>query len=55
MSQTTSPALRTFRRFFDESITLAADVWTRGINLYEVLGERLPSQTLHERDDIVAR
>lgn len=26
--------------FFKEPITLAADIWTLGINLYEVLGER---------------
>lgn len=41
--------------FFDEPITLAADVWTLGVSLYEVLGERPLFETFSwDRDDIVA-
>jgi hypothetical protein len=34
---------------------LAADIWTLGVNLYEVLGERPLFETFtHDRDDILA-
>lgn len=41
--------------FFGEPITLAADVWTLGVNLYEVLGERPLFETFAwDRDDITS-
>lgn len=41
--------------FFNEPITPAADVWTLGVNLYEVLGERPLFETFAwDRDDIIA-
>ncbi|KAK9437321.1 rho type Ras-like GTPase [Metarhizium brunneum] len=41
--------------FFQEPITLAADVWTLGVSLYEVLGERPLFETFNgDRDDIIA-
>lgn len=41
--------------FFNETITLAADVWTLGVNLYEVLGERPLFESFScDRDDIFA-
>lgn len=41
--------------FFGEPITQAADIWTLGVNLYEVLGERVLFETFGwDRDDIMA-
>lgn len=41
--------------FFQEPITLAADIWTLGVSLYEVLGERPLFETFGwDRDDILA-
>ncbi|RMD45051.1 hypothetical protein DV735_g99, partial [Chaetothyriales sp. CBS 134920] len=41
--------------FFQEPITLAADIWTLGLSLYEVLGERPLFETFAcDRDDIIA-
>jgi serine/threonine protein kinase len=41
--------------FFNEPITLAADIWTLGVSLYEVLGERALFETFAwDRDDIIA-
>jgi serine/threonine-protein kinase SRPK3 len=41
--------------FFNEPITQAADIWTLGVNLYEVLGERALFETFGwDRDDIIA-
>ncbi|OAA37002.1 Protein kinase domain containing protein [Metarhizium rileyi] len=41
--------------FFLEPITLAADVWTLGVSLYEVLGERPLFETFNgDQDDIIA-
>jgi serine/threonine protein kinase len=41
--------------FFNEPVTLAADIWTLGVNLYEVLGERCLFETFAwDRDDIIA-
>ncbi|TQV94331.1 hypothetical protein V2A60_002633 [Cordyceps javanica] len=41
--------------FFHEPITLAADIWTLGVSLYEVLGERCLFETFSgDRDDIMA-
>jgi serine/threonine protein kinase len=41
--------------FFNKPITLAADIWTLGVNLYEVLGERPLFETFTwDRDDILA-
>lgn len=41
--------------FFHEPITLAADIWTLGVNLYEVLGERPLLETFScDRDDVLA-
>ncbi|EGX92449.1 protein kinase domain-containing protein [Cordyceps militaris CM01] len=41
--------------FFQEPITLAADVWTLGVNLYEIMGERPLFETFScDRDDIIA-
>lgn len=41
--------------FFNEPVTPAADVWTLGVNLYEVLGERPLFETFAwDRDDIIA-
>ncbi|KAF2458135.1 kinase domain-containing protein [Lineolata rhizophorae] len=41
--------------FFHEPITLAADIWTLGVNLYGILGERPLFETLSgDRDDIFA-
>ncbi|KXX82331.1 Protein kinase dsk1 [Madurella mycetomatis] len=41
--------------FFNEPITLAADVWTLGVSLYEILGERPLFETFScDRDDILA-
>ncbi|KAG8162661.1 hypothetical protein KVR01_007139 [Diaporthe batatas] len=41
--------------FFGEPVTPAADVWTLGVNLYEVLGERALFETFAwDRDDIIA-
>ncbi|KAJ5153870.1 kinase domain-containing protein [Penicillium coprophilum] len=63
VSQTPSPTLYTPalysppEDFFDEPIThpTAADIWTLGVNLYEVLGERPLFETFAwDRDDIVA-
>lgn len=61
VSQTPSPTLHTPalyappEDFFNEPITLAADVWTLGVNLYEVLGERPLFETFAwDRDDIIA-
>ncbi|QPG98528.1 hypothetical protein C2857_007700 [Epichloe festucae Fl1] len=40
--------------FFSEPITQAADVWTLGVNLYEVLGERALFKTFDwDRDDLI--
>ncbi|KAJ6114303.1 kinase domain-containing protein [Penicillium sp. IBT 16267x] len=63
MSQTPSPTLYTPALYsppedlFNEPITqpTAADIWTLGVNLYEVLGERPLFETFAwDRDDIVA-
>ena len=63
VSQTPSPTLYTPalysppEDFFNEPITqpTAADIWTLGVNLYEVLGERPLFETFAwDRDDIVA-
>lgn len=41
--------------FFQETITLAADIWTLGVSLYEILGERPLFETFNgDRDDIIA-
>jgi serine/threonine protein kinase len=41
--------------FFQEPITLAADVWTTGLTLYEILGERpLLESFASDRDDLLA-
>ena len=41
--------------FFQEPITLAADIWTLGLSLYEVLGERALFESFSDdRDDIMA-
>ncbi|KAK2591041.1 hypothetical protein QQS21_011273 [Conoideocrella luteorostrata] len=41
--------------FFHEPITLAADIWTLGVGLYEILGERPLFETFNgDRDDIFA-
>ena len=41
--------------FFHEPITLAADIWTLGVSLYEILGERALFETFSwDRDDILA-
>ncbi|KAK3307649.1 kinase domain-containing protein [Chaetomium strumarium] len=41
--------------FFNEPITLAADIWTLRVNLYEILGERCLFETFFwDRDDIIA-
>jgi serine/threonine-protein kinase SRPK3 len=46
VSQEKTPKLHTFPHyrppedFFGDPITLAADVWTLGVNLYEIMGER---------------
>lgn len=41
--------------FFDELITLAADIWTLALSLYEVLGERTLFESFsNDRDDILA-
>lgn len=41
--------------FFNEPVTPAADIWTLGVNLYEVLGERPLFETFTwDRDDIIA-
>ncbi|KAJ8126402.1 hypothetical protein O1611_g7237 [Lasiodiplodia mahajangana] len=41
--------------FFGEPITQAADIWTLGVSLYEVLGERALFETFGwDRDDIMA-
>ncbi|KPM39875.1 hypothetical protein AK830_g6695 [Neonectria ditissima] len=41
--------------FFGEPITQAADMWTLGVNLYEVLGERPLFESFGwDRDDIMA-
>ncbi|KAK3386145.1 kinase-like domain-containing protein [Podospora didyma] len=41
--------------FFNEPVTQAADIWTLGVNLYEVLGERPLFETFSwDRDDIMA-
>ncbi|KAJ6184731.1 kinase domain-containing protein [Penicillium mononematosum] len=62
VSQVPSPTLHTPslyappEDFFDEPITqpTAADIWTLGVNLYEVLGERPLFETFAwDRDDIV--
>ena len=40
--------------FFGDPITPAADIWTLGVNLYEVLGERPLFETFAwDRDDII--
>ncbi|PLB52501.1 SR protein-specific kinase Dsk1 [Aspergillus steynii IBT 23096] len=63
VSQTASPTLHTPalysppEDFFNEPIIhpTAADVWTLGVNLYEVLGERPLFETFTwDRDDIIA-
>lgn len=63
VSQTSSPILHTPalysppEDFFNEPIIhpTAADIWTLGVNLYEVLGERPLFETFAwDRDDIVA-
>ncbi|RAL16730.1 kinase-like protein [Aspergillus homomorphus CBS 101889] len=63
ISQTTAPTLHTPalyappEDFFNEPITqpTAADIWTLGVSLYEVLGERPLFETFAwDRDDIVA-
>jgi serine/threonine protein kinase len=41
--------------FFHEPVTLAADVWTLGVNLYEVLGERPLFETFGSDPDDVIR
>ncbi|KAF6836955.1 protein kinase domain-containing protein [Colletotrichum plurivorum] len=41
--------------FFDEPITQAVDIWTLGVSLYEVLGERPFFESFGwDRDDIIA-
>ena len=41
--------------FNDHIIPFAADIWTLGVNLYEVLGERVLFETFtYDRDDILA-
>lgn len=41
--------------FEDQIIPFAADIWTLGVNLYEVLGERVLFETFtYDRDDILA-
>lgn len=50
---TSLPPSRRF--FFHEPITLAADIWTLGVSLYEVLGERTLFESFsNDRDDILA-
>ena len=62
VSQTPSPTLHTPALYappedlFNERITrpTAADIWTLGVNLYEVLGERPLFETFAwDRDDII--
>lgn len=57
----TSPSLHTPplysppESFFDEPITSAADIWTLGVSLYEILGERALFESFSvERTDIFA-
>lgn len=59
-TQTPSPTLFTPalyappEDFFQEPVTPAADAWTLGVNLYEVLGERPLFETFAgDRDDII--
>lgn len=41
--------------FFQEPITLSADIWTLGLSLYEVLGERTLFESFSDdREDILA-
>ncbi|KAI1122750.1 kinase domain-containing protein [Nemania abortiva] len=61
VSTETSPKLHTPalylppEDFFGEPITQAADIWTLGVSLYEVLGERPLFETFAwDRDDIMA-
>lgn len=61
LSTKTSPELHTPalylppEDFFGEPITQAANIWTLGVNLYEVLGERALLETFGwDRDDIMA-
>ena len=50
-----SPAYLPPEDFFGEPITQAADIWTLGVSLYEVLGERALFETFGwDRDDIMA-
>ncbi|KAI0915065.1 kinase domain-containing protein [Ustulina deusta] len=61
VSTETSPKLHTSalylppEDFFGEPITQAADIWTLGVSLYEVLGEQALFETFGwDRDDIMA-
>ncbi|CDM34202.1 Protein kinase-like domain [Penicillium roqueforti FM164] len=63
VAQTPSPTLHTPSLYsppedlFNEPIIqpTAADIWTLGVNLYELLGERVLFETFAwDRDDIIA-
>ncbi|KAK8115698.1 hypothetical protein PG984_012200 [Apiospora sp. TS-2023a] len=61
METTRSPELHTPplflppEHFFHEPVTLAGDIWTLGVNLYEVLGERVLFESFsNDKDDILA-
>jgi serine/threonine-protein kinase SRPK3 len=61
VSEEKTPQLHTFPHyrppeiFFGQPPTLAADVWTLGVNLYEVMGERPLFEVFgYNSDDIIA-
>lgn len=41
-----TPTLSPPEDFFHEPITLAADIWTLGVSLYEILGEKVSLQNV---------